>query len=133
MSYPSDLNDQEWDAIRHHFEYENGYGNRRKHSPRIMLNAILYLVKSGCQWRMLPKEFPPWKSVYTYYRRLCLRGTWEAALDELNQVSRQRSGRSALPTQAIVDSQSVKTIYRGAERGYDGGKKSERKKTSYRR
>lgn len=88
-----------------------------------MLNAILYLVKTGCKWRMLPIEFPPWKSVYTYYRRLCLRGTWEAPLDELNQISRQRSGRSASPTQAMVDSQSVKTVYRGIEREYDCGKK----------
>ena len=90
-----------------------------------MLNAIFYVIKTGCQWRMLPKEFPPWSSVYSYYRRLCEREVWEKVLDDLNRISRERQERNPSPSYAIVDSQSVKTVYRGSERGFDGGKKGE--------
>ncbi|MBI1387174.1 MAG: transposase [bacterium] len=123
MSYQTDLTDREWNLIRHHFEYENGYGNRRKHPIRTMLNAIFYVAKTGCQWRMLPKDFPPWTSVYTYYRRLCQRGTWEQVLDELNRLHRVQQGLSESPSFAIVDSQSVKSAGKGSKRGFDGGKK----------
>lgn len=133
MSYQTDLSDREWEAIRAHFEYDNGYGNRRIHSIRHMLNAIFYVVKTGCQWRMLPQPFPPWQSVYAYYRRLCLKGIWEKVLDDLNRLHRQGQGRNPSPSYAIVDSQSVKTVYRGSERGFDGGKKNQGKKTSHRR
>jgi len=132
MNYPSDLTDPQWEAIRQHLEFENGYGNRRKHPIRLMVNAIFYLVKPGCPWRQLPKNFPNWKSVYSYYRRLCHPGTWEKILDDWNRRTRLKSGRSPSPSYAIVDSQSGKTVYGGEERGFDGGKKSQRSKTSYR-
>lgn len=128
MRYPSDLTDEQWELIRPHLEYENGYGNQRKHPIRVMIDAILYLNKSGCQWRMLPKEFPPWKSVYTYYRRLCIRGVWEKILDALNRASRTKKNRSSSPSSVIVDAQSVKTTGHGDRRGYDGGKKNQRTK-----
>jgi len=131
MNYPSDLTDREWESIRHHFEYENGYGNRRKYPVRTMLNAIFYVVKSGCQWRMLPHDFPRWTSVYSYYRRLCQRGTWERVLDDLNQKHRLQQGRSASPSYSIIDSQSVKSAGKGAKRGFDGGKKGEGPETTY--
>jgi len=88
------------------------------------MNAIFYVVKSGCQWRMLPKDFPCWQTVYTHYSRLCERGTWEKILDKLNQLNREQKGKSKDPTYALVDSQSVKTVYRGKKRGFDGGKKN---------
>ena len=133
MRYQTDLTDREGETIRLHFEYRNGYGNRRKHPIRTMLNAIFYVIKTGCQWRMLPKEFPPWQSVYAYYRRLCQAGRWEKALDDLNRLDRLRRGREPSPSYAIVDSQSVKTVYRGSKRGFDGGKKSKGAQTASRR
>jgi putative transposase len=122
--YPSDLKKAEWNLVKHFFEFNNGYGNRAKYAEKTKVNAILYVVKSGCQWRMLPKNFPPWKTVYSYYRRLCLSGVWEKVIDYLNQQKRIREGRSKDPSYAIVDSQSVKTQYKGPERGFDGGKKN---------
>mgnify|MGYP001135829860 CR=1 FL=1 len=77
MNYPSDLSDAQWETIRPWLEYTNGYGNRRQHPLRLMINAILYRVKTGCQWRQLPHDFPNWKSVYSYDLRLCRRGAWE--------------------------------------------------------
>ena len=124
--YPSDLNDEEWAIIKHFFEYKNGYGNRAKYTRRSMVNAILYIVKSGCQCRMLPINFAPWKTVYTYYRRLCKKGVWEKALDDLTTKKRILHGRNPDPSYAIVDSQSVKTQYSGTDRGFDGGKKNQR-------
>jgi putative transposase len=132
MSYPSDLTDEQWELIRPCLEYENGYGNRRKHPIRQVLNGIFYVNKTGCQWRMLPNEFPPWQTVYIYFSRLCERGKWEEILDALNQKSRQKKGRNDSPTLAIVDAQSVKTTAHGDRRGYDGGKKNQRTKTLHR-
>ena len=131
MSYPSDLKDDEWKLIEKFFVYGNGYGNRRKHSQRTILNAIFYVVKSGCQWRMLPKSFPLWTTVYTYYSRLCKRGIWEKVLDKLNQLNRVKKGKKKEPTYALIDSQSVKTVYKGNKRGFDGGKKNKGKKETH--
>ena len=121
--YPSDLRDNEWESIRHYFEYSNGYGNRAVHTPRSMVNGILYVVKSGCQWRMLPRDFPPWKMVYGYFRRLCQMGIWERVLQDLVKVRRLQLGRNEHPSMLIVDAQSVKTTGKGEQRGFDGGKK----------
>lgn len=126
MSYPSDLTKNEFELIRHHFEFRNGYGNRRKISIREVINAILYVVKTGCQWRQLPNDFPNWKSVYSNYKRWCEREIWEKALDEINEWHRRKKGRKPKPTYSIIDAQSIKTVSGGAQRGYDGGKKSER-------
>ena len=123
--YPSDLKDKEWDRIRHFFEFRNGYGNRAVHSRRSLVNGILYVVKTGCQWRMLPKDFPPWKTVYGYFRRLSLLGVWEQVLKELVKTRRIQSGRNEHPSLLIIDSQSVKTTGKGEQRGFDGGKKNQ--------
>ena len=77
---------------------------------------------------MLPHEFPPWKTVYSFFRRLCIKGKWIEILEQLNKKNRILNGRQELPTFAIIDSQSVRTAYRGDERGFDRGKKNKGKK-----
>lgn len=121
--YPSDLKEKEWELIRHHFEFANGYGNRAVHTRRSLVNGILYVVKTGCQWRMLPKDFPPWKTVYGYFRRLSQLGVWEKVLRELVKTRRVQMGRNEHPSMLIIDAQSVKTTGKGEQRGFDGGKK----------
>ena len=122
--YDSDLSDREWDKIKHFFKRPDPRGAKRIHSKRTIVNAILYVVKSGCQWRMMPNDLPPWSTVYDHYRKWNLNGTWEKVLKFLNGEARRKQGRSPSPTYAIVDSQSVKTQYNSEERGFDGGKKS---------
>ena len=123
MVYPSDLTDKEWLLIKEYFEQERPFGRPIPHERRSLVNALLYVTKSGCQWRMLPKDFPPWPTVYDYFKQWCVAGTWEAVLDVLNKKSRFRGGRQAVPSYGIVDSQSAKTQYNSDERGIDGGKK----------
>lgn len=76
---------------------------------REVVNAILYLLRTGCSWRMLPHEFPPWGTVHYYYRRFRLDGTWELIHDRLRERVRRRAGRKPTPTAAVIDSQSIKT------------------------
>jgi len=123
MGYPSDLDEAEWECIRHQFEPKDRRGRRRIHSLRSIVNTILYVLTSGCQWRMLPSDFPPWKTVYDQFSRWNKLGIWEAALDQVNAASRKKQGREASPSYGIIDSQSVKTQYASEERGIDGGKK----------
>jgi putative transposase len=105
------------------FEADSRRGNGHKHSKKAIVDAILYVVRGGIQWRMMPKDFPPWKTVYDHFSKWNKRGVWEACLDRLNLLARQKAGRSALPSYGIIDAQSVKTQYASEERGIDGGKK----------
>lgn len=98
-------------------------GNSHKHSKRTIVNAILYVVKGGIQWRLMPNDFPPWQTVYDHFSRWNKRGVWEKCLDRLTLFSRQKAGRCAVPSYGIIDAQSVKTQYASEERGIDGGKK----------
>jgi len=90
---------------------------------RAVLNGIFYLLRTGCQWRLLPKEFPPWSTVHTWYRRWRRDGTWARLHESLRQQVRQRAGRDPSPRTSAVDSQSVKTTELGGVNGFDGGKK----------
>ena len=120
-NYPSDLTDEEWEIINSFFPQ----GNRSEHHKRSLVNAVFYIEKTGCQWRQLPHDYPPYSTVWTFYRRAREDGMWEALMDDLVKKTREKAGRNASPSYGIIDSQSVKTVAASEERGIDGGKKGE--------
>lgn len=124
--YPSDLSEKQWRRIEDFFERPDPRGSKGIHKKRAVVNAILYVSKSGCQWRMLPQDYPPWGTVYDHFRNWCQRGIWGKVLDELNKDVRKQAGRLEKPSYGVIDSQSVKTQYASHERGFHGGKKDKR-------
>lgn len=112
MSYPSDLTDAQWAIIEPLVRYQ-GYCRPRKHDLRQIVNGIFYLQRSGCQWRMLPSDFPPWKSVYDHYYRWRLSGKLDHLHDVLRERVREKEGKTKAPSAAIIDSRSVKTSQKG--------------------
>jgi len=125
MGYTTDLTDKQWSMIEAIFESKKGK-HLAKHSKRDLVNAVLYLVKTGCQWRLLPNDFPPHDAVWSFYRRAVKSGKWEKAMDILVKRVRTDAGRKATPTYGLIDSQSAKTTLACDDRGFDGGKKSQR-------
>ena len=121
-NYPSDLTDKEWEIIEPFFPV----GNKSEHHKRSLVNAVFYIEKTGCQWRQLPHDYPPYSTVWSFFRRAKINGLWEKIMDSLVVRVRVKAGRKPSPSYGIIDSQSVKTVSASEERGIDGGKKGER-------
>src|SRR5215217_5094501 len=119
-TYPTDLSDTEWDRLKTRLPDAMLPGRLRAHSLRDIFDAIFYVLRSGCPWRMLPGDFPPWSTVNYHFRRFRLSGLWHRAFAMLRAAERKRVGKYPGASTAILDSQSMKTTEEGARpNGYD--------------
>jgi len=124
MGYDTDLTDKQWEMIQHLFERKNNTGKHLENQDkRQLVNAVLYLNKTGCQWRLLPNDFPNYSTVSSFYHRAIHSGLWEKITAFLVRKSRVTMGREPEPSYALIDSRSVKTVGASDDRGIDGGKK----------
>lgn len=123
VRYPCGLTDSEWEHVAHLFDPEKRRGRPEKYPRRQMLDACVYVLRSGCSWRMLPKDFPHWTAVYRTFRRWQSRGLFERMHDELRALWRSRQHQSPETSKAVLDSKSVATSPQGGPKGYDAAKK----------
>lgn len=123
MRYTTDLTDAEWQLLDYCFPKPSKTGRPRRHPYRELLNAMFYVVRTACQWRNLPKDFAPWRTVYHYFRLWKRTGLWKQVHAHVREHLRQVQGRRRQATAGIIDSQSVKSTECSDQRGYDAGKK----------
>ena len=123
LRYASDTTEEEWAIIAPHLPKKCRRGRPRTTDLRAVVNAIFYIAQTGCQWRLLPKDFPPFTTVQGYFYQWRDEGRWRAINHDLVMRAREAVGREASPTAGVIDSQSVKTCEAGGPRGFDAGKK----------
>jgi putative transposase len=113
-TYPTDLSDKEWARLKTYLPAAKLPGRLRAHSLRDIFDAIFYILRSGCPWRMLPGDLPPWPTVYYHFRKFRLSGLWQRIFAILRTVERERVGKNPNPSADIMDSQSIKTTEEGS-------------------
>lgn len=119
-TYPSNLSDSQWQVISKYFDCQRN----RRYELREIINAILYVIKTGCQWRMLPQDFAPWQLVYYYFNTWKKREVFDMIQESLVQKTRLKQGKREQPTVGIIDAQSVKsTLVSSESKGFDAGKR----------
>lgn len=123
LRYASDMTDEEWALIVRQLPPRQRLGRPRKVCLRSVVEAVLFILSTGCQWRSLPKEFPPYSTVQGYFYAWRDNGRWQKIVAVLVQRSREKLGRAPKPTAAVIDSQSAPTTQAGGPRGYDAGKR----------